>query len=247
MKVPNWQHHSKKEKKRHLKPQALRQARARRRQLIKCLLNPPKRRVSLYTKDIRNKHPMSDSSHYEVKGNLARLLATENLIVQHKSVETASFDVQKRILTLPIWKGLTNTIYDLLVGHEVGHALYTPNVDLTATGVPQGYLNITEDVRIEKLMKRKFPGLRKSFFEGYKQLNDQDFFSVWEKDLEEFTMADRVNLHFKIGNYVDVPFNTVEQAIVDQIALVETFEDAIEAARVLWEYRKDVELSLIHI
>ena len=38
MKVPNWQHHSKKEKKRHLKPQALRQAKARRRQLIKCLL-----------------------------------------------------------------------------------------------------------------------------------------------------------------------------------------------------------------
>ena len=81
MKVPNWQHHSKKEKKRHLKPQALRQARARRRQLIKCLLNPPKRRVSLYNKDIRNEHPMS---HYEVKGNLAKLLATENLIVQHK-------------------------------------------------------------------------------------------------------------------------------------------------------------------
>ena len=48
MNTPNWQHHSKKEKKRHLKPQALRQARARRRQLIKCLLNPTNGRVSLY-------------------------------------------------------------------------------------------------------------------------------------------------------------------------------------------------------
>ena len=53
MKVPNWQHHSKKEQKRHLKPQALRQARKRRGQLIKCLLNPPKRRVSLYTSIIQ--------------------------------------------------------------------------------------------------------------------------------------------------------------------------------------------------
>ena len=238
MKVPNWQHHSKKEAKRKLKPQALRQARARRRQLIKCLLNPPKRRVSLYNKDIRNEHPMS---HYEVKGNLAKLLATENLIVQHKVVDTASFDVNKRILTLPIWKGLTNTIYDLLVGHEVGHALFTPNVDMHTLGVPQGYLNITEDVRIEKLMKRKFPGLRKTFYEGYKQLNQQDFFSVWEQDLTKFTMADRVNLHFKIGNYVEIPFNEVEQAIVEQIDRVETFEDAVEAARVLWNYRKDVE------
>ena len=48
MRVPNWQHHSKKEQKRHLKPQALRQARARRNQLTKCHMNPPKRRVSYY-------------------------------------------------------------------------------------------------------------------------------------------------------------------------------------------------------
>ena len=37
MTVPNWQHHSNKEKKRHLKPQALRQARARRATLVKKL------------------------------------------------------------------------------------------------------------------------------------------------------------------------------------------------------------------
>ena len=48
MRVPNWQHHSKKEQKRHLKPQALRQAKKRRGQLLKCLLNPPKRRVFYY-------------------------------------------------------------------------------------------------------------------------------------------------------------------------------------------------------
>ncbi len=53
MKVPNWQHHSKKEQKRHLKPQALRQARKRRNHLKKCLLNPPKRRVLEYHGGIR--------------------------------------------------------------------------------------------------------------------------------------------------------------------------------------------------
>ena len=40
--TPNWQHHSKKEKKRTLKPQALRAARKRRRQLINRLLTHPK-------------------------------------------------------------------------------------------------------------------------------------------------------------------------------------------------------------
>ena len=53
MKVPNWQHHSKKEKKRKLKPQALRSARERRRQLIKRLLNPANGGVSLYNEYIR--------------------------------------------------------------------------------------------------------------------------------------------------------------------------------------------------
>ena len=63
----------------------------------------------------------------EVKGTLARLLATENLTVEHRKVSTAFFDVEKRLLCLPIWKTASNTVYDLLVGHEVGHALYTPN------------------------------------------------------------------------------------------------------------------------
>ena len=63
----------------------------------------------------------------EVKGTLAKLLATENLTVEHRKVTTACFDVDKRVLILPIWKSASNTVYDLLVGHEVGHALYTPN------------------------------------------------------------------------------------------------------------------------
>ena len=42
MTTPNWQHHSKKDAKRKLKPQALRSSRERRRQLIKRLLTHPK-------------------------------------------------------------------------------------------------------------------------------------------------------------------------------------------------------------
>ena len=41
MNTPNWQHNSGKPQKRKLKPQALRQAKKRRGQLIKCLLNRP--------------------------------------------------------------------------------------------------------------------------------------------------------------------------------------------------------------
>ena len=39
-----------------------------------------------------------------VKGTLAKLLATEDLVVEHKTCETASFDVARRVLTLPNWE-----------------------------------------------------------------------------------------------------------------------------------------------
>ena len=116
-------------------------------------------------------------SRQEIKGNLARLLATENLVVEHRNCSTAQFNVDTRVLTLPNWDYASSTVYDLLVGHEVGHALFTPNEDWTAaTDCPMDYVNVVEDARIEKLMKRMYPGLRKSFAGGYTELNEEDFF-----------------------------------------------------------------------
>ena len=64
-------------------------------------------------------------SFEEIKGQLAKLLATEDLIIEHKKVETASFDVNRRLLTLPIWQDASESIYDMLVAHEVVHAMFT--------------------------------------------------------------------------------------------------------------------------
>ena len=105
-------------------------------------------------------------ANLEVKGTLAKLLATEDIVVEHRAVETAQFDVDNRVLTLPIWDA-SNNVIDVLVAHEVGHALYTPNIDPDCKA-PQQFLNITEDVRVEKLMKRKYLGISKSFYRGYK-------------------------------------------------------------------------------
>ena len=89
---------------------------------------------------------------HEIKSQLAKLLATEDLVVEHKKVETAQFNVHTRVLTLPMWEKASNTVYDLLVGHEVGHALYTPDEDWTEkVKVPPQFVNIVEDARIEVL------------------------------------------------------------------------------------------------
>ena len=176
---------------------------------------------------------------HEIKSQLAKLLATEDLIVEHKQVETACFNVHTRVLTLPMWERASNTVYDLLVGHEVGHALFTPDENwLKTVKVPPQFVNVVEDARIEKLMKRKYMGLAKTFFNGYRELNEQDFFSISDDDTSDFNLADRANLHFKIGNFVDLEFTEDEQEIIDLIASTETFADVLIAAETLYKFCK---------
>ncbi len=177
---------------------------------------------------------------HEIKSQLAKLLATEDLVVEHKKVETACFNVHTRVLTLPMWEKASNTVYDLLVGHEVGHALYTPDEDwLKEYKIPPQFVNVVEDARIEKLMKRRYPGLAKTFFSGYKELADDDFFQIKDDNLETYNLADRANLWFKIGNFTDILIERGEETdIINQIAETETFADVLIAAEALYKYCK---------
>jgi len=178
----------------------------------------------------------------EVKGTLAKLLATENLNVEHRKVETAYFDVQNRILCLPIWKDVSSSVYDMLVGHEVGHALYTPlDYGVASLEVPGDILNVLEDVRVEKLMKRRYPGLARSFFKGYSELDQKDFFELEGKDLSKMALIDRINVHYKVGvvgNRTIVDFERDEMQWVNRAADTETFEDVVELGKDLVEYLK---------
>ena len=176
----------------------------------------------------------------EVKGMLARLLATEDIVVEHKKVETACFNVHTRVLTLPMWEKASNNIYDLLVAHECGHSIHTPDEDWTEqVKVPPQFVNIVEDARIEKLMKRRYAGLAKTFFNGYKELSDQDFFQIENEQVDEMNLADRANLFFKIGNFVDILIESGEETeIINLIADSESFADVLIASEALYKYCK---------
>ena len=139
-----------------------------------------------------------------------------------------------------MWEKASNTVYDLLVGHEVGHALYTPDEDWTAnTKVPPQFVNVVEDARIEKLMKRRYAGLAKTFFNGYKELADQDFFQLGNEEVDEMNLADRANLFFKIGNFVDILIEPGEETeIINLIDTAESFADVLIAAEELYKYCK---------
>ena len=179
--------------------------------------------------------------NHEIKSQLAKLLATEDLVVEHKKVETAQFNVHTRVLTLPMWERASSVVYDMLVGHEVGHALYTPDRNwLKEVKIPPQFVNIVEDARIEKLMKRRYAGLSKTFFNGYKELAEQDFFQIADEDISLMNLADRANLWFKIGNYTQIPIESGEEKeIIDAIADTETFDDVLVVSEKLYKYCKE--------
>ena len=175
----------------------------------------------------------------EIKSQLAKLLATEDIVVEHRSCETAQFNVHTRVLTLPLWEKASNEVYDMLVGHEVGHALYTPDEWDWQDDIPHQFMNVVEDARIEKLIKRKYMGLAKTFYRAYNELDKKDFFQLDGEDVDNFNLADRANLYYKIGSFLDLPFSDAEKEIIDLIGKCETFADTKKAAKLLYEYCKE--------
>ena len=176
---------------------------------------------------------------HEIKSQLAKLLATEDLVVEHKRVETACFNVHTRVLTLPMWEQASGRVYDMLVSHEVGHALYTPDSDwFKDRKIPPQFVNVVEDVRIEKLMKRRYAGVSKTFYRGYQELSEEDFFQIADENLNTMNLADKANLHFKIGNFVDIDFSSEESVLIAKIANTETFDDVLDVAEELYNFCK---------
>ena len=172
------------------------------------------------------------------KDQLAKLLATENVTVQHSvQADTASFDLKNRVLTLPILKYTDGNIVDMMQGHEVGHALYTPQdkwiAALDEDGVHKQILNVVEDARIEKKIKRKYPGIVKNFIAGYTTLHKEGFFGDQANYPSELHLVDRINLHYKLGFTASIPFDVSEEWAIEEIDKIETFEDAVRVTKML--------------
>jgi hypothetical protein len=180
------------------------------------------------------------------KSILAKLLASENLTVEHRKVSTAFFDTKNRVMVLPVWKDMSPALYDLLLGHETGHALYTPNDgwhdNLKQNQSPgfKTYLNVIEDIRIEKRIQETFPGLKVSFTKGYSELMAKDFFGLNEldQDISELAFIDRINLHYKVGSYLNVQFSEDEMYYIERLNNLKTWEDVEEIAKELFKNAK---------
>ena len=180
------------------------------------------------------------------KDLLAKLMATEDINVLHKNVPTAYFDVVNRTLVCPILKeDMSPELYDLFMGHEVGHALNTPaegwHDAVSEKGMTfKGYLNVIEDCRIEKMVKSKYPGLRRSFYAGYKELAHDDFFGIKDQNLQTLNLIDRINLFFKIGSTTMIEFDKEEQTYIKRCHDLNTFEEVMDLAVELFDRQQQI-------
>jgi len=180
----------------------------------------------------------------ETKSLLAKLMASENINVEYReNASTAAFNTETRTLIMPVFKDMTENATDLFLGHEVGHALYTPQGAIKEVmekgGLFKGVVNIVEDARIEKMIQSKFPGLKKSFYSGYTDLTERGFFDIKGKDLSELNFVDRINIHFKLGTRAGVEFSDEEMTIVDKIANLRSFGETLKVSEELFEYCKE--------
>ena len=178
----------------------------------------------------------------DVKGYLAKLIATENIIIQHNKVSTASFDVKDRVLTLPIFKEQSGDVYDMLIAHECAHALYTPYKEWEGITDPElrAYVNVLEDTRIDKLIQAKYPGIVKNYMNGFDILETKNFFGLMGKDInKELMIIDKINLRSKSLNRLPFVFGDVDNKWLAKVDKIVTFEDTITLAKELLKFQKD--------
>ena len=191
----------------------------------------------------------NDTKLVEQKSLLAKLMAAENITVEHKKIPTAAFDVKNRVLYLPIlkWKPGSDT-YDLFCAHEVGHALWTPEAGWHSSVSKKGkgfksFLNVIEDARIEKKIKRKFAGARTHMIGGYRELMNEDFFGLKKMgmDVNDLGLIVRINLYTKAGTDYGIEFSDEEKEWVEKVMRTETFEDVLEVTEALYDWCKENE------
>ena len=185
---------------------------------------------------------MTNTLNIAIKSVTARLLATENIQVNQTNSQTAWFDVEKRVLNLPLWD-VEPYVYDMLVGHEVGHALFTPaagwHKSIVDLGIPRSYVNVVEDARIERMVKSKYPGIVGTFNRAYSWMHEQDFFKIKDRNIFKMKLIDRINLHFKLGSSMTVPFSSLELPFIDKVGNCITFDDVVIVSKEILDFWKD--------
>ena len=180
--------------------------------------------------------------NFNTKSQLAKLIASENITVQHNQVKTASFDTLNRILTLPIFKVQSGDVYDMLIAHECSHALWTPTdgwAKIADDNELRSYVNVLEDCRIDKKIQNKYPGVVRNYLNGFDIMNSQDFFGIDGKDINtDLMLMDKINLYYKSSKRLPFSFAPEDKLWLSKVDNLKSFNDVVKLAKLLLNWQK---------
>ena len=178
----------------------------------------------------------------DTKSQLAKLIATENIEVQHNNVKTASFDTLNRILTLPTFKEQSGDVYDMLIAHECSHALWTPAdgwKSIASDNSLRSYVNVLEDCRIDKKIQKSYPGVVNNYKNGFDILEKQNFFGTHDKNInKDLMLIDKINLYYKSSKRLPFNFSPKDKKWLDKVDSLKTFKDVVNLAKEMLDWQK---------
>ena len=140
---------------------------------------------------------------------LAKLMAKENITIVDGGVSTSMIDLDNRIIYVVTFKPSRplncKEVRVTSLAHEVGHALFTP-ASLMHEAIKDKmpnlsqYVNLVEDIRIEKLIKNQYKGLHKTMQAGRKIMLDNNFYGLSAKlTPNEMEFCNKLIVYTKVG------------------------------------------------
>lgn len=146
-------------------------------------------------------------------------------------------------VVLPYYITKDRDVYILMGSHEISHVLHTPlefldnhdgtnsNKHPTVRGVKfnkvlMNCINIVEDIRIERLIRNKFPGFVAVYERGYTKLF-HTLFNMAEDSWDKMHLGDRINHKAKLGKLSKHQLTTYEEGIFRYLKDTKDFNDVI--------------------
>lgn len=179
---------------------------------------------------------------------VANILAENdiNVVIEHK--QTASWCPETRTLSLPQYsEELPKAVTDTFLLHECAHVRktttkYFDNIKRMMQevgcnhGTASAYMNVLEDVRIERIIKTVYRQAAVIMRQGYEDLVNSSFFEPGDTD--DLCLIDRINLYYKFGHVIKVPFTPVQKDWRDKAHKTVTEEDVYQLALSVYNFDK---------
>ena len=88
-------------------------------------------------------------------------------------------------------------------------------------------------------MKIKYPGLRRSYYRGYNELIENDFFRTKDINIDGLRFIDRLNMFSKSGQREIIEFNDIEQEFITRSDKLETWDDVVKLTKDIFAYSQE--------